>query len=100
MNWTNNTPLPNLLPSATGDVAMAQEVRTAMAAAAATSAARNVDINVKIHRFDQLSPFPVNAFVVEDADGLVAIDATLTESASKAFRARIDEFAKPLRAVL
>jgi glyoxylase-like metal-dependent hydrolase (beta-lactamase superfamily II) len=79
---------------------MAQEARTAMAAAAATSAARNVDINVKIHRFDQLSPFPVNAFVVEDADGLVAIDATLTESASKAFRARIDGLAKPLRAVL
>jgi glyoxylase-like metal-dependent hydrolase (beta-lactamase superfamily II) len=79
---------------------MAQEARTARAAAATTAAAPNDSAEIKIHRFDQRSPFPVNAFVVEDADGLVAIDATLTESASKALRARIDELAKPLRAVL
>jgi len=79
---------------------MAQQTRTAVAAAAVTAVARNDSAGIKIHRFDQRSPFPVNAFVVEDADGLVAIDATLTESASTAFRAKIDELAKPLRAVL
>ena len=79
---------------------MAQQTRTAVAAAAVTAVSRNDSAGINIHRFDQRSPFRVNAFVVEDADGLVAIDATLTESASKAFRAKIDEFAKPLRAVL
>jgi glyoxylase-like metal-dependent hydrolase (beta-lactamase superfamily II) len=56
--------------------------------------------NVTIHRFDQHVPFPVNAFIVEDAAGLVVIDSTLTNTASKALRAKVDQLRKPLRAVL
>jgi glyoxylase-like metal-dependent hydrolase (beta-lactamase superfamily II) len=55
---------------------------------------------IEIHRFDQQIPFPVNAFIVEDSTGLVAIDATLTNTASKALRAKINELAKPLLAVM
>jgi glyoxylase-like metal-dependent hydrolase (beta-lactamase superfamily II) len=76
----------------------------AAAAAVATSAASTwslgSDAGIKIHRFDQRSPFPVNAFIVEDAAGLVVIDATLTNSASNALRAKVDQLAKPLRAVM
>ena len=56
--------------------------------------------DVIIHRFDQHAPFPVNAFIVEDAAGLVVVDATLTNTASKALRAAVDQLRKPLRAVL
>lgn len=66
-------------------------------AAHAQSAANGA---VDIHRFEQRSPFPVNAFIVEDAAGLVAIDATLTNTASKALRAKVDDLGKPLLAVL
>lgn len=41
-----------------------------------------------------------NAYLVETANGIVAIDATLTVSESKALRARLDSFQKPLLAVL
>jgi len=56
--------------------------------------------NVTIHRFDQHTPFPVNAFIVEDTAGLVVIDATLTNTASRALRVKVDQLRKPLRAVL
>ena len=42
----------------------------------------------------------VNAYLVETPHGVVAVDATLTESDSKAFRAKIDSIGKPLLAVL
>jgi glyoxylase-like metal-dependent hydrolase (beta-lactamase superfamily II) len=43
---------------------------------------------------------PVNAYIVEIAGGVVVIDTTLTVSDGRALRARVDELAKPLRAVL
>ncbi len=54
-----------------------------------------------IHRFDagEAGLF-VNAYLVETPQGVVAIDATLTESSSKALRARLDSLGKPLLAVL
>ncbi len=62
--------------------------------------AREATGAIKVHRVEQQVPFPVNAFIVEDATGVVVIDATLTNTASKALRARVDGLAKPLQAVL
>ena len=41
-----------------------------------------------------------NAYLVETPHGVIAIDATLSESESKALRAEIDSIGKPLQAVL
>jgi glyoxylase-like metal-dependent hydrolase (beta-lactamase superfamily II) len=41
-----------------------------------------------------------NAYLIEGAGGVVAIDATLTESESKAFRGELEALRKPLLAVL
>src|SRR5262245_5384023 len=54
-----------------------------------------------IHRFPRTSNGAfVNAYLVETDSSLVAIDSLLTVSESRAFRAEIDNFGKPLRAVL
>jgi glyoxylase-like metal-dependent hydrolase (beta-lactamase superfamily II) len=55
-----------------------------------------------IHRFEATTAdFFVNAFLVETANGVVAIDATLANSSSSALRTKIDtEIKKPLLAVL
>jgi glyoxylase-like metal-dependent hydrolase (beta-lactamase superfamily II) len=53
-----------------------------------------------IHRFDQAIPFPVNAYLVEGPEGVVAIDSTLTVTAAKALRRQLDQLGKPLKAVL
>ncbi len=53
-----------------------------------------------VHRHKQTVPFPVNAWLVEGADGVVAIDATLTVEAATALRDRAAALAKPLRAIL
>ena len=42
----------------------------------------------------------VNAYLVETPKALVAVDATLSESESRAFRAEADQIGKPLEAVL
>jgi glyoxylase-like metal-dependent hydrolase (beta-lactamase superfamily II) len=42
----------------------------------------------------------VNAFLVETANAVVAVDATLSVSTSQALRARLDALGKPLKAVL
>ena len=42
----------------------------------------------------------VNAYLVETRAGVVAVDATLTESDSKAFRKEMEALGKPLQAVL
>ncbi|WP_310395282.1 MBL fold metallo-hydrolase [Hymenobacter sp.] len=42
----------------------------------------------------------VNAYLVETPHGVVAVDATLTQSDSRALRARADHLGKPLLAVL
>jgi glyoxylase-like metal-dependent hydrolase (beta-lactamase superfamily II) len=54
-----------------------------------------------IHRFPrrQEGAF-VNAYLVETDSSLVAIDSLLTVSESRAFRAELENFGKPLRAVL
>lgn len=55
----------------------------------------------EVHRYASGAPgIFANAYLVETAHGVVAIDATLTESDSKALRARLDSLNKPLRAVL
>jgi glyoxylase-like metal-dependent hydrolase (beta-lactamase superfamily II) len=41
-----------------------------------------------------------NAYLVESANGVVAVDATLTHSESRALRARVEALGKPLLAVL
>jgi len=55
-----------------------------------------------IHRFEAtVADFFVNAFLVETANGVVAIDSTLAISSSSALRKKIDEeIRKPLLAVL
>jgi quinol monooxygenase YgiN len=63
-------------------------------------AVQATDAKLRIHRHDAARPFPVNAYIVEGNDGLVVVDATLTESSAAALRKRIEVLAKPLRAVL
>jgi len=52
-----------------------------------------------VHRF-RASLFPVNAYLLELADGIVVIDSTLGVSDGRALRARVDATGKPLRAVI
>jgi glyoxylase-like metal-dependent hydrolase (beta-lactamase superfamily II) len=52
-----------------------------------------------VHRF-QASLFPVNAYLVESAAGVVAIDATLGVSDARALRARADALGKPITGVI
>jgi glyoxylase-like metal-dependent hydrolase (beta-lactamase superfamily II) len=67
-----------------------------LAAAACEPAAPPV-----VHRFDAgEAGVHVNAYLIETPRGVIAVDATLTESSSKALRARIDSLGKPLLAVL
>jgi glyoxylase-like metal-dependent hydrolase (beta-lactamase superfamily II) len=67
-------------------------MRTVTASAAVSGAS--------IHRVDQKRPLPVNAYIVEGAEGLVVVDALLTVSASKELRRRADAIGKPIKAVL
>jgi glyoxylase-like metal-dependent hydrolase (beta-lactamase superfamily II) len=55
--------------------------------------------SVIIHRF-QASLFPVNAYLIESATDVVAIDATLGMSDGHRLRARILETGKPLSGVI
>ena len=52
-----------------------------------------------VHRF-QASLFPVNAYLIESASDVVAIDATLGMSDGRRLRARIDQIGKPLSGVV
>lgn len=52
-----------------------------------------------IHRFEAQA-LPVNAYLVETARGVVAVDGTLAVSDGRALRARVEALGKPLRAVL
>jgi glyoxylase-like metal-dependent hydrolase (beta-lactamase superfamily II) len=52
-----------------------------------------------VHRF-QATLFPVNAYLVETASGVVAIDATLGVSDARALRARADALGKPFLGVI
>jgi glyoxylase-like metal-dependent hydrolase (beta-lactamase superfamily II) len=52
-----------------------------------------------VHRF-QASLFPVNAYLIESASEVVAVDATLGMSDGRRLRARIDALGKPLTAVI
>ena len=54
---------------------------------------------LSIHRF-QASLFPVNAYLIESASDLVAVDATLGMTDGRRLRARIDEIDKPLAGVI
>jgi len=57
------------------------------------------DLTVHTHACGEGGIF-VNAFVLETRASLVAVDATLTESESKAFAAEVGALGKPLEAVL
>jgi glyoxylase-like metal-dependent hydrolase (beta-lactamase superfamily II) len=54
---------------------------------------------VTVHRF-QGSLFPVNAYLVETATGVVVVDSTLGVSEGRELRRRVDALKKPLAAVL
>jgi glyoxylase-like metal-dependent hydrolase (beta-lactamase superfamily II) len=58
------------------------------------------DRSPRVHRFDQRVPFPVNAYIIEGRRSLVVIDGLMTVTASRTLRRKIDELAKPLKAVL
>jgi glyoxylase-like metal-dependent hydrolase (beta-lactamase superfamily II) len=54
-----------------------------------------------VHRFDAgEAGIHVNAYLIETPRGVIAVDATLTESSSRGLRARLDSLGKPLLAVL
>ena len=52
-----------------------------------------------VHRF-QANLFPVNAYLIESASDVVAVDATLGMSDGRRLRTRIDETGKPLAGVI
>jgi glyoxylase-like metal-dependent hydrolase (beta-lactamase superfamily II) len=52
-----------------------------------------------VHRF-QASLFPVNAYLIELADAVVVVDATMGVSDGRALRERVDATGKPLRGVI
>lgn len=54
---------------------------------------------VRVHRYSGAA-MPVNAYLVETARAVVAVDTTLTVSDGTALRARAQEIGKPLQAVL
>ena len=54
---------------------------------------------LSVHRF-QASLFPVNAYLIESASDVVAVDATLGMSDGRRLRARINEIGKPLAGVI
>lgn len=83
-----------------GRVAVAAGAGGALLGSTTMVVAGVISSEVKVHRFDQTLPFPVNSFIIEGADGLVVVDATLTNTASLALRAKVDGLGKPLRAVL
>ncbi|MEM6387908.1 MAG: MBL fold metallo-hydrolase [Pseudomonadota bacterium] len=64
------------------------------------SAQTNVAGASTIHRVEQSIGFPVYAYIVEGAEGLVVVDALLTDTASKQLRAKVDAIGKPLQAAL
>jgi len=59
----------------------------------------NEAITIHRHASGETGIF-ANAYLVESKAGVVAVDATLTNSESKSFRARLDQLNKPLLAVL
>ena len=73
---------------------------TPLALVGASAVAGGASAESRIHRFDQKVPFPVNAYIVEGADGVVVVDATLTNSSSAELRRRADALGKPIRAAL
>ncbi|GLQ57366.1 MBL fold metallo-hydrolase [Devosia nitrariae] len=73
-------------------------VGLAMAGTVTSAQERTGTVDVERHSVEM--PFPLNAYVVEGEDGLVVVDATLTNTASRELRARVDGLGKPLRAVL
>ncbi|HET7539860.1 MAG TPA: MBL fold metallo-hydrolase [Polyangiaceae bacterium] len=57
------------------------------------------DVRIHTHACGEGGIF-VNAYLIETANGVVAVDATLSESESKAFRRELESLGKPLLAVL
>jgi glyoxylase-like metal-dependent hydrolase (beta-lactamase superfamily II) len=57
------------------------------------------DVTIHTHACGEGGIF-VNAYLVETPNGVVAVDATLSESESKAFRREVEALEKPLLAVL
>ena len=57
------------------------------------------DVSVHRHSSGESGIF-ANAYLVETARGVVAVDTTLTESDSTALRAKLEELEKPLLAIL
>ena len=54
-----------------------------------------------IHRYrSEVANTPVNAYLVEGADGVVAVDATLTVSGGRGLRAQAEALGKPLLGVV
>src|SRR5262245_5333290 len=58
-----------------------------------------MDPTVHVHACGEDGIF-VNAYLVETGAGVIAVDATLTVSTGRAFRARVDALGKPLLGVL
>lgn len=56
---------------------------------------------MNVHRVESnVGATPVNAYLVDTGEGVVAVDGTLTASGGRAVRARADELGRPLLAVL
>ena len=67
---------------------------------AANAGPANAASTTAVRRFTRDVPFPLNAYVVEGEDGVVVVDAMLTNTASRELREQVDAIGKPLRAVL
>ena len=58
-------------------------------------------MSVLVHRHrSDIGDTPVNAYLLESAEGVIAVDATLTASGGRALRAELTALGKPLAAVV
>lgn len=73
---------------------------TGLTSVGSTARAADKSGSATIHRYERRVPFPLNAYIVEGEDGLVVVDAMLTNTASRDLRAQADSLGKPLRAIL
>lgn len=96
-----STETPNLTRRGFGMATVATAATAATGLAASSAKAQSTSTTqATVHRVEQQVAFPVNAYIVEGRDGLVVVDALLTDTASKDLRSRVDAIGKPLQAVL
>lgn len=81
-------------------IGVAGSLGTSLFAATPNAASAQTSNEVRVHRIEDLSAFPVNGYIVEGPDAVAVIDATITVPGAQAIRARVGDIGKPLAGVL